>query len=163
MVRVGEHFAVKYGWLVRPSEGQNALYVREKSSVPVPRIYAIYQQEDTKGRNCTYIVMGYIDGRALNECWGTLGTEAKEAIALQLRSYLDQLRGPPSLGTFFGSLDNGPLRDGLFITEDKQSAINGPFDSETGIMEALVLKLEQEEHDFKAERAAFYRYVLSRR
>ncbi|KAK4243140.1 kinase-like domain-containing protein [Corynascus novoguineensis] len=162
VARVGKHFVVKHGWLVHPSEGQNMLYVREKTCVPVPRVYAIYQQEDANGRNCTYIVMEYVGGRALKECWGALGVEDKEAIAFQLRGYFDQLRGLPSPDDRFGSLENGPLRDGLFMTDEEQPAINGPFDSETEIAEALVLKLEQDGDDFKPEKAAFFRHVLPR-
>ncbi len=161
VVRAGEHFCVKYGWLVRPIEGHNMLYVRIKTGISVPRVYAIYQQEDAKGRQCTYIVMEYIDGQTLGECWSTLDLKVKEAIASQLHDFLGQLRRlPPPDG--FGSLDNGPLYDGLFLTEEEQPKINGPFKTEDDIAEALVLKLEHEDDNFPAERASFYRHVLPR-
>jgi hypothetical protein len=161
VVRVGEHFVVKHGWVVNPIEGENILYVSERTSVPVPRVYAIYQQDDAEGRKCTYIVMEHVDGRALNECWDTLKLDAKEAVASQLRGCLDQLRALPSPNGF-SNLDNGPLYDGLFLTEEEQPAINGPFKTETDITEALVLKLEQEGDSFPAEKASYYRHVLPR-
>lgn len=159
VVRVGEHYVVKYGWLVRPIEGENMLYVSDKTSIPVPRVYAIYQKEDADRRTSTYIVMEHIDGQPLNERWGALDFEAKEAIASQLRSFLDQLRRLPSPDGFC-SLDNRPLQDALFLTEEEQPEINGPFKTEAEIAEALVLKLEREDDNFPAERASYYRRVL---
>lgn len=159
VVRVGEHFVVKYGWLVRPIEGENMLYISDKTSIPVPRVYAIYQKEDAERRTCTYIVMEHIDGQTLNERWSTLDFEAKAAIASQLRGFLDQLRRLPSPDSF-GSLDNRPLYDALFLTEEEQPEINGPFKTEAEIAEALVLKLEREDDNFPAERASYYRHIL---
>ncbi|KAL2138109.1 hypothetical protein VTI28DRAFT_7466 [Corynascus sepedonium] len=169
VVRVGQHFVVKHGWWVRPVEGLNMLYVSDHTTVAVPHVYAIYQQEDAKGRRCTYIVMEYVDGRPLNECWSSLGSEVKETISSQLRGVLDQLRKlpPPSSdeddddAPVFKSVDNGPLHDGLFWTEGEEvPEINGPFRTEGDIAEALVRKLEQEGSDFKPERASYYRRVL---
>ena len=161
VVRVGEHFVVKYGWLVRPIEGENMLYVRHKTGVPVPRVYAIYQQEDAERRTCTYIVMEHVDGQTLSDCWSTLNQDAKGAVASQLRDFFGQLRSlPPPDG--FESLNNRPLYDGLFLTEEEQPKINGPFKTETKLVEALVLKLEHEEDNFPAERAAYHRRILPR-
>jgi hypothetical protein len=160
VVRVGE-FVVKHGWLVSPTEGGNMLYVSQNSSVPVPRVYAIYQQDDAEGRKCTYIVMEHVNGQALKECWHALKPDAKEAIASQLRGCLDQLRALPSPDSF-SNLENGPLQDPVFLTDEEQPAINGPFKADAEIAEALVLKLEQEGDNFPAEKASYYRHVLPR-
>ncbi|KAK4250456.1 hypothetical protein C7999DRAFT_38529 [Corynascus novoguineensis] len=107
VVRVGEHFIVKHGWL----------------------------KEDAEGRTCTYIVMEH------------------------LRGFLDKLRCLPSPDGF-GSLDNSPLNDALFLTEEEQPSINGSVKTEAEIAEALVLKLERGDDKFPVERASCYRHVF---
>ncbi|KAK4097026.1 hypothetical protein N658DRAFT_518904 [Parathielavia hyrcaniae] len=104
--------------------------------------------------------MEYVDSRALNECWGALGVETIEDIASQLRGYFVQLRGLPSPDARFGSLEKGPLRDGLFMTEDELPEYSGPLNSESEVVEALLLKLKRDAEGYEAERAAFYRRVL---
>jgi hypothetical protein len=152
---------VKHGWLVNPLKGENILYVSERTSLLVPRLYAIYQQDDAKGRKCTYIVMEHIDGRTLSESWNALQPKAKEAITSQMRGSLDQPRCLPSSDSF-GSLDNRPRYDGLFVTEQEQPAMNGPFKTDTEVIEALVLKLEQEGDSFPAEKSSYYRHIFRR-
>ncbi|SPQ24223.1 f46cd932-4b93-4b0d-8228-314bcff1d398 [Thermothielavioides terrestris] len=135
------------------------LYVSDKTTIPIPRVYALFQKEDEHGRMCTYIVMEHVDGQTLDMVWRSLDLEAKEAAASQLRDFMDQLRGLPA-PDFFGSLDNRPLLDYLFFTEEARPEINGPFKTEAEIAEALVLKLQRDEADYPAERAAYYRRVL---
>lgn len=159
VVRVGQHYVVKYGWLVRPVEGENMLYVSDKTQIRVPRVYAIYQEEDSCSRMCTYIVMEYVSGQTLSQCWSSLDPEQKTTIASQLRTRFEELRSLDPPGGF-SSLGNRPLYDGLFLTDDENPTINGPFQSETEIAEALVLKLQHEDEKFPSERAAYYRHVL---
>ncbi|KAG7285707.1 hypothetical protein NEMBOFW57_008000 [Staphylotrichum longicolle] len=110
------------------------LYVSNKTQIRVPRVYAIYQEEDFCSRMCTYIVMELVSG-------------------------FDELRSLDPPGGF-GSLRNRPLYDGLFLTDDERPTISGPFQFETEIAEALVLKLQHEDDKFPSERAAYYRHVL---
>ncbi|KAK3305695.1 kinase-like domain-containing protein [Chaetomium strumarium] len=142
--------------------GENMLFVSEQTDIPIPRVYAIYQREHSSGRTWTYIIMEYIEGRPLNQCWASLDIATKESIGSQLRASLDQLRSlaPPD---YLGSLDRRPLYDDLFLTdEEEMPRINGPFASVANLAEALVLKLQHEDDGFPAERAAYYRRVLSR-
>jgi serine/threonine protein kinase len=157
IVRVQEHFIIKYGWGVRPLEGFNMLFVSMETDVPIPRVYAIYQNRDSTGRTCSYIIMKYIEGQPLNQCWASLSSGMKESIASQLRASLDQLRSLNQPG-YFGSINHGPLHHPFFEgVEDPR--INGPFGSINDLTEALVLKLE---HENGAERVAYCRRVLPR-
>ncbi|PQE11092.1 phosphotransferase enzyme family protein [Rutstroemia sp. NJR-2017a BVV2] len=77
LVRVGPYM-IKYGTGVSPIEGENMLFVKRETMVPVPLVYAIYSikkmsRNTTIEEDCTYIVMEYLeDGpfdteRELNE------------------------------------------------------------------------------------------------
>lgn len=73
LVRIGPYM-IKYGSNVNLIEGENMLFVNRetKSTVPVPRVYAIYA---TLGRcrrtnvevDTNYITMEYIEGKTLKE------------------------------------------------------------------------------------------------
>jgi hypothetical protein len=42
VVGVGEHFIVKYGAFVNLQEGETMLFLKQSTTVPIPRIYALY-------------------------------------------------------------------------------------------------------------------------
>ena len=42
-VRVGEHFVVKYGEPVLELEADNMMFVYKQTSIPVPRLYAVFR------------------------------------------------------------------------------------------------------------------------
>ena len=107
--RVGKHFVVKHGPGVTLQEGENMLFVREASNVPVPTVYALFHDEKT-GNN--FIVQEYIAGWSLVNVWSSLDHDGKEMIATQLRAHLDDLRSIPSPG-YFGGVWRQPIRDYL--------------------------------------------------
>ncbi|KAK5652949.1 hypothetical protein OQA88_9428 [Cercophora sp. LCS_1] len=101
VVRVGEHFVVKYGGDAHAplSDGEMMLFVRRNCRVRVPTVYAIFRDEATK---LNYLVMEYIAGKTLSELWPTLDEDAVKAYALQLRACLDELQGIPAPGYYGG-------------------------------------------------------------
>ena len=107
VVRVGEHFMVKYGPGVRLQEGENMLFVQQSSNVPVPTLYALFHDEET-GNN--FIVQEYIPGQDMFRYWDTLDQAGKEAVASQLRRHLDELRSIPSPG-YYGGVWRQPIMD----------------------------------------------------
>jgi hypothetical protein len=66
VVGVGQHFVVKYGLAVDLMEGEIILFIQEATSVPVPRIYALFKDPITKK---AYIVMERIAGKSLDSEW----------------------------------------------------------------------------------------------
>lgn len=141
VVRVGPHFVVKYGAGVSLIEGENMLFVKQVSKIPVPDVYALYSsQEDGKKPPTNYIVMENVAGESLASCWTSLDATAKSAISEQLRTHFTQMRGisPPG---YFGLLGKRPFEDSVFWTSDGTDAhISGPFDSEQQMLDALVQK-----------------------
>ncbi|KAI0895509.1 hypothetical protein F4806DRAFT_84465 [Annulohypoxylon nitens] len=91
LIRVQQRFLVKFGIHVHPIEGYNMLYVAKYTTVPIPKVYAIYQCQEEQ-RIITYILMQYIPGTTLLDLWGSLDRARKTAITLTLRTYFDQLR-----------------------------------------------------------------------
>ena len=135
VVRVGEHYVVKYGRDIDLIEGENMLFVRESCNVAIPEVYAIFRDE---GTNFKYIIMEHIPGETLKVQWEDLGGLAKATIAAKLRVNLDELRRIPSQG-YYGKLGRRPYFDEIFMTlgEEHYGRICGPFETESQLIEAI--------------------------
>ncbi|KAK4233402.1 kinase-like domain-containing protein [Achaetomium macrosporum] len=139
VVRVGDHFAVKYGGSTRLQEGENMLFVQQCSSVLAPKVYALFHDDES---DMDFIVMEYIPGENLERAWGKLGTAEKRAIVSQLRRHMDELRSIPSPG-YYGGIWRQPIRD--FYFEDPKlvgqphhdSTISEPHETEEQWVEAM--------------------------
>jgi serine/threonine protein kinase len=97
--RVREHFVVKFGRYVNLQEGENMLFIRQCSNVPVPTVYALFHDEKT---NQNFIVQEYISGISLYLAWKDLTDSQKMSIASQIRLKMDELRQIPSPGYYGG-------------------------------------------------------------
>ncbi|KAI0521001.1 kinase-like domain-containing protein [Xylaria bambusicola] len=99
VLQIGEQFIVKYGKHIDFMEGENMLIVRHYTSIPVPILYAMYQHEPSGDK---VIIMEYVAGEVLSNCYGKLDSEQRAFIAAQLRQHLSELRTKiPSPG-FYG-------------------------------------------------------------
>ncbi|AEO68900.1 bbb90e00-17a7-4728-b438-2e998f4753d2 [Thermothielavioides terrestris] len=134
VVRVGDHYAVKYGRLTSIQQGENMLFVKQSSSVPVLTVYAIFEDEETR---YAFIVMEYIPGRNLEGAWKTLGAAEKRDIVSQLRRHMDALRSIPSPG-YYGGFWRQRILDHDFLIQDvadfgypyPEPELWGPFETE---------------------------------
>ncbi|KAJ5239926.1 phosphotransferase enzyme family protein [Penicillium chermesinum] len=136
IVGLGQHFVVKFGQGVDLTEGENMLFVRKNTNIRVPRVFALYSDSET-GKN--FIVMERIIGQTLLAAWPKLTESEKQSILSDLRIQLDELRQLPS-PNYFGSLGKRKLLDGIFWTEEPDLSVNGPFDSEEALNEAMMRK-----------------------
>lgn len=157
---VGEHFVVKYGYSVDPLEGETMVFVHQNATgVRLPKVYSVFVS-DGDG----YIIMQRISGETLSVAWASLSVRDKELISLQLHDMFTSLRKIPDPG-YYGSISGRPLKDAAFWTgEQCESSVNGPFDDEEDLNEAMIQKYvwcfdERSGFDprFKAD---FYRAVL---
>jgi hypothetical protein len=139
VVGVGTHFVVKYGVQVDPLEGQTMLFLAQSTLVPIPRVYAIFQ---SAAQDITYIVMERIEGSSLDSEWPRMDYASKKAVALQLQRIFEEMRKLPSPGGYC-SVDRQGLLDGLFWTDDPANPYAGPFDTETELNSALILKYKE--------------------
>lgn len=94
-------------------ERANMEYVREHTTIPVPRVYHPHLD---------WLVMDHVDGEMLYECWHKQSAFMQFRIACTLRLYLKQLRSLK--GAEIGALGSGRVFGILF-----QDYEFGPFDS----------------------------------
>ncbi|KAL9131431.1 MAG: hypothetical protein Q9217_000645 [Psora testacea] len=105
---------IKFGPGVDVREAQTLQFVKKSTTVPVP---------DATSDRPNAIVMSYVDGCNLQDCWTQLSSEKRQSIAEQMRDILQQLRGLK--GRYIGAVDWGPAVD-----TRKSAYVGGPFHSE---------------------------------
>jgi hypothetical protein len=156
VVRVGEHFIVKFGsdGRVPLREGENMLFVQQSTSLKLPTVYALFKDEAT-GLN--FIIQEYIHGRVLGEYWENADGSDKEAVATQLRKYWDELRSIPSPG-YYGGVWRQPT------TEDIVTCRIVPevpaCETEEEWTEIMLQNAERSVSTGSSHRFAFYRRVF---
>ncbi|KAL2132778.1 hypothetical protein VTI74DRAFT_3402 [Chaetomium olivicolor] len=168
VVRVGNHFAVKYGKDVQLQEGENMLFVQQSSTVPVPTVYALFYDDDT---DKNFIIYEFIPGRKLSAVWRDLCTADKMAIASQLRRNMDELRSIPSPG-YYGGIWRQPTQDLWFRDPELMShphantAISGPQQTEEQWTESMWRCLDtrsktaRRQYDFLSIRRRHYHPIF---
>lgn len=145
VVRVGDHYAVKFGGRTSIQEGENMLFVQESTSVPIPKVYALFHDKATK---MDFIVMEYVPGTDLRPVWGKLTMDQKQAIMAQLRKQMDELRSIPSPG-YYGGIWKKPIQEFHFEDHRRlnqphlEPAIAGPHSTEEQWTQAMCLALDK--------------------
>ena len=133
VVRVNGHFAVKFSRNIDPIECENMRFVAESTQIRIPKLYAAFTDVAT---GITFLVMEYIPGQTLAQCWGSLGADRKELIATQLRHYFDELRSLPA-PDHFACIDGSGLRDPIFNPGGDLEPPQGPFETVEAIARAI--------------------------
>lgn len=158
VVRVREHFIVKFGRYVQLQEGENMLFVRQCTNVPVPTVYALFHDEKT---NNNFIVQEYIPGTSLYLAWKDLTASQKRAIASQLRLNMDELRQIPSPG-YYGGIWRQTTRDFTFadplsIGPGPDETITCPHETEEEWVDAMWRCLDSKIKSLERERLPMLR------
>ncbi|KAK6350271.1 hypothetical protein TWF696_006506 [Orbilia brochopaga] len=163
VVRIREHFIVKYAASLSPTEGENLLFV-EKHLVRIstPKLYAMWKDSND---GTFYIIMEYLPGETLDSLWPKLTEPEKDSILSKLRHALQQMRAlPPPFATIFGSVSGGHIMHHLFAMTDYPPNISGPFDNEHDFIMGLINKVRVDAKDNKSKRleylAGFYEKQL---
>lgn len=107
----------------RPTEAPSIRFVRECTTIPLPRIYSTFYERDQH-----FLVFERIRGRTLTTLWPHLGFIAKLRIAYILRGYVKQLRRLQGVipGPFGGSQYATHCEGHVFGTQEPPRA---PFES----------------------------------
>jgi aminoglycoside phosphotransferase (APT) family kinase protein len=154
---------MKYGRFMQPIEGHNMLFVAQRTAVPVPRVFAIYQQRREDEVLITYILMEYIPGTTLLDAWGSLDYDRKARIARTLRLYFDQLRllQNPEGYRYHGSIAGGPPLDYMFTeTDHGPTEATTTFWHESQLIDCFLRIYALEGGELMAHKARYYRQVL---
>lgn len=143
LLRIGP-YAVKIGYGVSIAEGLNLLYVRKKTRINVPTVYAMFR--DTRiGMNI--IIEEHVKGDRLSTLWPTMHDRGKKAVCGVLRHYFQQLRTKLPTKPYFGSLCGRGLRDPLFNSKHRLGKCGKrPFTDEAGIAEVIVSTIDPRLH-----------------
>ncbi|KFY72618.1 hypothetical protein V499_07241 [Pseudogymnoascus sp. VKM F-103] len=113
-----DKICVKYGPLKNLSEASTMQFIRQHTSIPVPRIICSFTR-----KGWTYIVMERIHGDMIGRGWTSRAHESKAKILSQLKVMVADMRkiAPPNLavcnvdgGILYDSRIYGPMQFGPF-------------------------------------------------
>jgi aminoglycoside phosphotransferase (APT) family kinase protein len=127
--------AVKTGDCVRLAEANSMKFVREHTTIPVPKVYNVYKDQDT---GHVRIVMEFIEGNRLEDMWDKFDVSQKKIVVEQLHDFFSQLR--KIKGPFIGCIDGTACEDQLFTDE---LGGYGPYDNESDFNKGIVTALKR--------------------
>lgn len=159
LVRMQQRFVMKFGVQVNPIEAHNMLYVAKSTTVPVPRVYAIYQSPSENESVITYIVMEYVPGTTLLKLWAKLDQVHKLSIAKTLRTCFDELRHLEHPG-YFGNITGGPPLDDMFSATEGAQEVKTSFETEDELIDCIIRIYFLETGDRMAHKTQYYQHVL---
>jgi serine/threonine protein kinase len=122
VARISRNLVVKKSTLTLSSEAEAMKLVAQKTSIYLPWVYRSFTIYGTGGiyDSTGYIVMSYIDGVCLSQCWKKLLPDERENIIGQVAEIIRQLQslhillpgpigGGPSHGRWFSMYGSGPF------------------------------------------------------
>lgn len=131
---LSSRICIKSTGLTTLAEANAMKFVRENTTIPVPKVYSAFEH---KGR--VYIVMQRIEGVPIGYKWYLRTEESKLRILSQLKSMVEQLRKlqPPDV-VGVSNIDQGPIFDPRLPKQLHW----GPFDSISEFHSALIDDLD---------------------
>jgi hypothetical protein len=119
VVGVGDHFVVKYGIQVNLLEGETQFFLRQATTVPVPRICALFRNADQSN---SYIIMERFKGSSLESEWSKMDQASKETVSSKLQPIFEEMRKLETPGGYC-SVGHRGLPDGLFWKQPIESIL----------------------------------------
>lgn len=117
LAKMSPSMLVKYGTHASLIEAKNMLYVAERTSIPIPRLFAAYAYgpldrdvDDFGSVYDTYIFMEFIEGEDLGKSWEKYTSAEKQMISTDLKKHMTELRSLPA-ADYIGSVHEGPVTD----------------------------------------------------
>ena len=133
--RLNEKTVIKTGEAVHMSEAVAMRIVAEKTSIPIPKVFDAYVQEND-GRGV--ILMEYIEGERLDTAWPRYNLAQKTLVVAQLHRYVNELRAIK--GSVIGAADYTSCCDQFFTNENTKY---GPYNTEKEFHEGLAQALHE--------------------
>ncbi|KAF1921186.1 phosphotransferase enzyme family protein [Ampelomyces quisqualis] len=141
LAKISPSMLVKYGTHASLIEAKNMLYVAERTSIPVPRLFAAYAYgpldrdvDDFGSVYDTYIFMEFIEGEDLGKSWAKYTSAEKHTISTELKTHITELRSLPA-ASYIGSVHRGPVTD---VILEWSTLCKGPFESEADFNATIV-------------------------
>ncbi|EAU36807.1 predicted protein [Aspergillus terreus NIH2624] len=124
VVRLSNTLVMKGGGNVLPGEAEMLRLLTSRTAIRTPRVYRSFQvKDDTQYFGTTgFIVMDFIPGQPLDECWDCLSRDTRGNIAVQVAEMIQEMQslelsppgpigGGPCRGRFFTDYSAGPFMD----------------------------------------------------
>lgn len=120
VVRLSSSLVLKGGPDVATSESENMIFAANSLQLPVPKVHRTFAAEiaDTSAnRNVTghFIVMDYVPGPTVEECWDSLDQKERESVVGQVAAMIETMQSkhldelpPGPLGRADGEKFQGP-------------------------------------------------------
>jgi len=129
--RINSTQYLKYGQHVTEAEARSMCFVRENTSIPVPRLYGFWYYQETPKRRLGYIVMEAMPGKSVDRVWNDWDTSKKEAFKGELEVYMRELRGikqPIANTSSVSSTDRKDQDDESHTNSNNDSYYIGAYD-----------------------------------
>jgi aminoglycoside phosphotransferase len=134
VVKIDLSKVVKLGPNIEMTEAESMKFIRNNTTIPVPRVLKAYTKEE-----CGYIVMEFIEGELLEKVWPKLPSDERRVILAELKDYVRQMRQIPCPDkALIGSVTGGPAVDRRQVS----SIRGGPFASEVEFNEWQLAQLQ---------------------
>ena len=104
VVRLSKTLVLKAGLTVSEAEAENMTFAATRVGIRVPRVYRTFKRNITDTKIRGYIVMDYIPGQTVEECWGSLNDSDKQDVAAQVAALINQMQSKT-----FNFLPPGPI------------------------------------------------------
>lgn len=133
VVTVNDAIVLKYGREVTQREAEVMKFVFENTNIPVPEVLGTLTEDGE-----TVIVMKLICGEMIGKAWPSLSDGTKLSLALEMRSYLNELRSFQA--PYIGSYGRAPYPD----LAQFGPPFDKPFTSVSQMKEAFLEGYEKE-------------------
>ncbi|KAL1876359.1 hypothetical protein VTK73DRAFT_9538 [Phialemonium thermophilum] len=146
VVRLSKSLVMKGGESVTMAEARNMIFATRTLKLPVPAVHRTFAVDTLEPRcaqpvKCQFIVMDYIPGPTVEDCWNTLEEADRQSVTSQVASMINTMQKvslPPATppGPIGGT--DGALFHGFWFTDNGA----GPFTSLRDLQEWCNHKLD---------------------
>lgn len=111
IVRLSKSLVLKGGVDLKPSEAETMKFAATNLNIPVPKVRRVFSRRipEEPGQDTCFIVMDYICGPTVEQCWASLNKAEKESVASQVADMIERMQA-----TTINHAPPGPIgwRDG---------------------------------------------------
>ncbi|TVY52708.1 hypothetical protein LCER1_G008554, partial [Lachnellula cervina] len=167
IVRLSKYLVLKGGRRVSPSEARNMVFAADSLHLPVPSVHRSFAADIPAigGRGKVmgfFIVMDYISGPTVGECWDNLDSSQQESIISQVVTITNNMQSttlelpPGPIGATAGEKFEGP-----WFTEDGAGPFTTMQDLENWYNHKVDICIQYQQLPPDATRFKFDRLVLT--
>ncbi|KAF8340799.1 kinase-like domain-containing protein [Amanita rubescens] len=124
-------------------EAQNFLYIRQNTSIPVPRVLMAFEQDGVG-----HLVMECVGGKQLAQAASDLTPEQLQSIAIQLADIVQQIRHLPLPIQVLGDRKGHPYRNDFFTPQY--------WEESADVIPAEAFRSIEEFHNYWLSRSGLY-------